>query len=44
MERTYYVLEDLHTLPNVNYLSKVRNTDVIIGGDEKKDILMIKNI
>jgi MoCo/4Fe-4S cofactor protein with predicted Tat translocation signal len=25
--RTYYSLEQLHTLPNVNYLAKVRNTD-----------------
>ncbi|MGI8950624.1 MAG: TAT-variant-translocated molybdopterin oxidoreductase [Chitinophagaceae bacterium] len=25
--RTFYVLEQLHTLPNVNYLAKVRNTN-----------------
>jgi molybdopterin-containing oxidoreductase family iron-sulfur binding subunit len=25
--RTFYVIEMLHTLPNVNYLAKVRNTD-----------------
>jgi len=25
--RTYYSLEQLHALPNVNYLAKVRNTD-----------------
>jgi molybdopterin-containing oxidoreductase family iron-sulfur binding subunit len=25
--RTYYSLEQLHTLPNVNYLAKIRNTD-----------------
>lgn len=31
-ERMYYVLESLHTLPNVNYLSKIRNTDVKIAG------------
>jgi molybdopterin-containing oxidoreductase family iron-sulfur binding subunit len=28
--RTFYVIEQLHTLPNVNYLAKVRNTDEII--------------
>ena len=27
--RTFYVLEPLHTLPSVNYLVKIRNTDVI---------------
>ncbi|MEO5999403.1 MAG: TAT-variant-translocated molybdopterin oxidoreductase [Chitinophagaceae bacterium] len=27
--RTFFVLEPLHTLPSVNYLVKVRNTDVI---------------
>ena len=27
--RLYYVIEQLHTLPNVNYLAKVRNTDEI---------------
>lgn len=27
--RLFYVLEQLHTLPNVNYLAKVRNTDVL---------------
>jgi len=25
--RLFYVIEQLHTLPNVNYLAKVRNTD-----------------
>ena len=34
--RLYYVLEELHTLPNVNYLAKVRNTDVIREKEEKK--------
>lgn len=28
-ERVFYVLEQIHTLPNVNYLSKIRNTDLI---------------
>ncbi|MBS1645160.1 MAG: TAT-variant-translocated molybdopterin oxidoreductase [Bacteroidetes bacterium] len=44
MERTYYALEDLHTLPNVNYLSKVRNTELVVGGNEKTDIMMDKSI
>ena len=26
----FYVIEQLHTLPNVNYLAKIRNTDEII--------------
>ena len=30
-ERKFYVLEELHTLPNVNYLEKIRNTDRPIG-------------
>lgn len=29
-QRMYYVIEQLHILPNVSYLSKVRNTDEII--------------
>ena len=28
--RTFYVIEQLHTLPNISYLAKVRNTDEII--------------
>ena len=42
--RTFYVLEQLHVLPNVSYLAKIRNTDRQIGGeeeqghDEKKDV------
>ncbi len=39
-ERTFYVLEQIHTLPNVNYLAKVRNTEVIVGGDAKLDDMM----
>jgi molybdopterin-containing oxidoreductase family iron-sulfur binding subunit len=31
--RSYYVLEQLHVLPNVSYLAKVRNTDEIIESD-----------
>lgn len=32
--RSFYVLENLHVLPNVNYLAKVRNTDRHIGVEE----------
>ncbi len=28
-ERVYHVLEEIHTLPNINYLSKIRNADVL---------------
>ena len=42
--RTFYVLEQLHVLPNVSYLAKVRNTDRHIGvveeeghGDKKEE-------
>jgi len=34
--RTFYVLDQLHVLPNVNYLAKVRNTDRHIGVEEEK--------
>ncbi len=37
-ERLYYVLEEIHTLPNVNYLAKVRNTDEIIAAGPKDGI------
>jgi molybdopterin-containing oxidoreductase family iron-sulfur binding subunit len=30
--RLFYVLESIHTLPNVNYLAKIRNTDEVIQG------------
>ena len=33
-ERKYYVLEEIHTLPNINYLAKIRNTEKVIGGSE----------
>lgn len=39
-ERMFYVLEQIHTLPNVSYLAKVRNTDFLVkepvmeGGEE----------
>jgi molybdopterin-containing oxidoreductase family iron-sulfur binding subunit len=31
-ERVFYMLEQLHVLPNVNYLSKIRNTNEIVAG------------
>jgi Fe-S-cluster-containing dehydrogenase component len=34
-QRVFYVIEQLHTLPNVNYLAKIRNTDEIIESGEK---------
>jgi MoCo/4Fe-4S cofactor protein with predicted Tat translocation signal len=36
-ERAFYVLEHIHTLPNVNYLSKIRNTEEINALDEDKN-------
>jgi Fe-S-cluster-containing dehydrogenase component len=33
-QRSYYVLEDLHVLPNVSYLAKIRNTEEIIEDKE----------
>jgi Fe-S-cluster-containing dehydrogenase component len=28
-QRLFYALEELHVLPNINYLAKVRNTEKI---------------
>ena len=28
--RTFYVIEQVHTLPNINYLARIRNTDEVI--------------
>jgi molybdopterin-containing oxidoreductase family iron-sulfur binding subunit len=33
-KRLFYVLEPLHTLPNISYLPKVRNTDKLAGASE----------
>ncbi|MBC7936535.1 MAG: TAT-variant-translocated molybdopterin oxidoreductase [Rhizobacter sp.] len=33
--RNFYVLEQLHVLPNVSYLAKIRNTDRQIGHEEE---------
>jgi molybdopterin-containing oxidoreductase family iron-sulfur binding subunit len=35
--RTFYVLEQLHVLPNVSYLAKIRNTDRHIGVVEEHE-------
>jgi molybdopterin-containing oxidoreductase family iron-sulfur binding subunit len=35
--RTYYVLEQLHVLPNVSYMAKVRNTDRVVGNHEEDE-------
>jgi Fe-S-cluster-containing dehydrogenase component len=43
-ERVFYVLEQIHTLPNINYLSKVRNNDLVVAGNEELDIIMNKHI
>jgi molybdopterin-containing oxidoreductase family iron-sulfur binding subunit len=32
--RLFYVLEQIHTLPNINYLAKIRNTDELIVSAE----------
>ena len=33
--RSFYVIEQLHTLPNVTYLAKIRNTDEIIEPEKE---------
>ncbi|MEZ5045507.1 MAG: TAT-variant-translocated molybdopterin oxidoreductase [Chitinophagaceae bacterium] len=35
-ERVFHVLEDIHTLPNINYLSKIRNASVLMSADPEK--------
>jgi MoCo/4Fe-4S cofactor protein with predicted Tat translocation signal len=35
--RLYYVIEELHTLPNISYLAKVRHSPDAIGAEEAKD-------
>jgi molybdopterin-containing oxidoreductase family iron-sulfur binding subunit len=32
--RLFYVIEQIHTLPNVNYLAKVRNTEELEYNEE----------
>lgn len=38
-ERLFYMLEQIHILPNVSYLSKIRNTDVIMSTHDDKNKL-----
>ena len=37
--RLFYSLEQIHTIPNVNYLTKVRNTDVLSAHATHGDLL-----
>ena len=34
-DRNFYVLDQLHTLPNINYLAKIRNTDRHVGVEKE---------
>ncbi len=43
-ERTFYVLEHIHTLPNVNYLARIRNTEEIVANNEAKNGLLQDHI
>ncbi|MFT4062126.1 MAG: TAT-variant-translocated molybdopterin oxidoreductase [Edaphocola sp.] len=42
-ERVFFMLEQLHILPNVSYLSKIRNTNEIVAGS-KEDKLFEQHI
>jgi molybdopterin-containing oxidoreductase family iron-sulfur binding subunit len=33
----YYALEQIHVLPNVNYLAKIRNTDEMLAAEALHD-------
>ena len=35
-QRLFYALEELHIMPNVSYLAKIRNTDKISAEVEEK--------
>ena len=37
-DRLFYVIEQVHTLPNVNYLAKIRNTNEMIESKIKEHI------
>lgn len=37
--RTFYVLDQLHTLPNITYLARIRNTDEIIEPEEQEGMV-----
>ncbi len=36
-QRLFYALEQLHVLPNINYLAKIRNTDLLTGVKGEKE-------
>ncbi len=38
-KRTFYSLEQIHTLPNVNYLAKVRNVEGGNHGEERSEAI-----
>ena len=40
--RLFYALEQLHILPNVNYLAKVRNTEVAAGLPKEKEAPVVE--
>jgi molybdopterin-containing oxidoreductase family iron-sulfur binding subunit len=35
INRNFYVLDQLHTLPNVNYLAKIKNTDREVSNEKE---------
>lgn len=37
-ERNFYLLEQIHVLPNVSYLSKIRNTDHVMTLSDKDEV------
>jgi molybdopterin-containing oxidoreductase family iron-sulfur binding subunit len=37
-DRLFYVIEQVHTLPNVNYLAKIRNTNEMIESKIKEHV------
>lgn len=42
--RNYYVLEQLHVLPSVSYLAKIRNTDRHVGAVDKHEVSAVKTV
>jgi Fe-S-cluster-containing dehydrogenase component len=36
VNRNFYVLEQLHVLPNVSYLAKIKNTDRVVTNDKEE--------
>jgi molybdopterin-containing oxidoreductase family iron-sulfur binding subunit len=37
INRNFYVLDQLHTLPNVNYLAKIKNTEREVSNEKEGD-------